>query len=64
MCQNKSYTQFPMKVMSMGLLEYIVNFYNAEEMRKVSGNVPCRPVGRFAKVERLRKSVYIFGEIF
>lgn len=30
-----------MKVTSMGLLEYMVNFYNTEEMRKVSGNVPC-----------------------
>ena len=41
MRQDKSDTRFPMIVMPMGLLEYMVNFYNAEEMRKVSGNVPC-----------------------
>ena len=41
MRQDKSDTRFPMKVMPMGLLEYMVNFYTAEEMRKVSGNVPC-----------------------
>ena len=40
MCLDKSDTRFPMKVMPMGLLEYMVNFFNAEEMRKVSRNVP------------------------